>query len=82
MFYRTVPFRGLSLYKALPLDAHYMLEPHLPRLSLSPPRKLTSHFRAMSVFSAKRLENKTVLLTGASAGIGEVFELYVVSQLA
>ncbi|KAG8799591.1 hypothetical protein FRC16_004761, partial [Serendipita sp. 398] len=25
----------------------------------------------MSVFSAKRLENKTVLVTGASAGIGE-----------
>ncbi|CAG8770342.1 15736_t:CDS:2, partial [Acaulospora colombiana] len=27
--------------------------------------------RFMSVFSTKRLENKTVLVTGASAGIGE-----------
>lgn len=28
--------------------------------------------RLMSVFSSKRLENKIVLVTGASAGIGEV----------
>jgi NADP-dependent 3-hydroxy acid dehydrogenase YdfG len=31
----------------------------------------------MSVFSSKRLENKTVLVTGASAGIGEASISYV-----
>lgn len=39
-------------------------------LSLHPFRP--QYRRFMSVFSSKRLENKTVLVTGASAGIGEV----------
>jgi hypothetical protein len=34
-----------------------------------------AHFRKMSVFNASRLQNKTVLITGASGGIGEVIIL-------
>jgi hypothetical protein len=61
---------------------HNMLKPHLPRLPLFQLPKHISNRRAMSVFSAKRLENKTVLLTGGSAGIGEVISPHVISQPA
>ena len=71
MFYGTVPFREVACIKFCH-SQHNMLKPHVPRLSLFQLPKLTPHYRAMSVFSAKRLENKTVLLTGASGGIGEV----------
>jgi hypothetical protein len=60
---------------------HNMLNPHVPRLSLFRLPKLTPQYRAMSVFSTKRLENKTVLLTGASAGIGEVRYIPTISLL-
>lgn len=48
-----------------------MLQPRVRSLLSSLPYRF-QHRRTMSVFSSKRLENKTVLVTGASAGIGEV----------
>lgn len=44
-----------------------------PPLRLAPyPHSSVSLIRAMSVFSSARLQDKVVLVTGASAGIGAV----------